>query len=73
MTDVHDKETRSFTMSRIRSRDTRPEILSKAVKRDVVENSELHFKSDKFQQRYIRQHRDLNVIYSFLRFSGPLF
>lgn len=27
MTDVHDKETRSFNMSRIRSKDTTPEIL----------------------------------------------
>jgi T/G mismatch-specific endonuclease (EC 3.1.-.-) len=26
-TDVHDKETRSFNMSRIRSKDTKPEIL----------------------------------------------
>lgn len=27
MTDVHDKKTRSFNMSRIRSKDTQPEIL----------------------------------------------
>jgi hypothetical protein len=27
MTDVHDKKTRSFNMSRIRSRDTKPELL----------------------------------------------
>jgi DNA mismatch endonuclease (patch repair protein) len=27
MTDVHDKKTRSFNMSRIRSKDTGPEIL----------------------------------------------
>lgn len=27
MTDVHDRKTRSFNMSRIRSRDTKPEIL----------------------------------------------
>ena len=27
MTDVHDKETRSFNMSRIRSKGTKPEIL----------------------------------------------
>lgn len=27
MADVHDKETRSFNMSRIRSKDTKPEIL----------------------------------------------
>jgi DNA mismatch endonuclease (patch repair protein) len=27
MTDVHDKKTRSFNMSRIRSKDTKPELL----------------------------------------------
>jgi DNA mismatch endonuclease (patch repair protein) len=27
MTDVHDKETRSFNMSRIRSKDTKPEMI----------------------------------------------
>ncbi|MDO9289018.1 MAG: hypothetical protein Q7T83_09525 [Thermodesulfovibrionales bacterium] len=27
MADVHDKKTRSFNMSRIRSKDTRPELL----------------------------------------------
>ena len=27
MTDVHDKKTRSYNMSRIRSKDTKPEIL----------------------------------------------
>jgi hypothetical protein len=27
MVDVHDQETRSYNMSRIRSRDTKPEIL----------------------------------------------
>lgn len=27
MADVHDKKTRSYNMSRIRSRDTKPELL----------------------------------------------
>jgi DNA mismatch endonuclease (patch repair protein) len=27
MTDVHDKKTRSYNMSRIRSKDTKPEIM----------------------------------------------
>ena len=27
MTDVHDKQTRSFNMSRIKSKDTKPEML----------------------------------------------
>lgn len=27
MTDVHDRKTRSFNMSQIRSRDTKPELL----------------------------------------------
>ncbi len=35
MTDVHDKKTRSFNMSRIRSKDTKPELLVRKFLSDV--------------------------------------
>ena len=36
MTDVHDKKTRSFNMSRIRSKDTKPEMLDRKFLYGVI-------------------------------------
>jgi DNA mismatch endonuclease (patch repair protein) len=45
MTDVHDRKTRSFNMSRIRSKDTKPEILVRKFLFGKGFRYKLHYKS----------------------------
>jgi DNA mismatch endonuclease (patch repair protein) len=45
MTDVHSKETRSYNMSRIRSKDTKPEMLARSFLHSAGFRYKLHDKN----------------------------
>jgi len=45
MADVHDKETRSYNMSRIKGKDTKPEILVRKFLHANAFRSRLHVKN----------------------------